>query len=38
MKTTVVLHDVYCDVAYPEYLHVRNRYYKKHYVLKGVLK
>ena len=28
MKTTIVLHDVYCDVAYPEYLHVRNRYYK----------
>jgi hypothetical protein len=28
MKTTIVLHDVYCDVTYPEYLHVRNRYYK----------
>ena len=28
MKTTIVLHDVYCDVAYPEYLHVRKRYYK----------
>jgi hypothetical protein len=30
MKTTIVLHDVYCDVTYPEYLHVRNRYYKNH--------
>ena len=20
MKTTIVLHDVYCDVTYPEYL------------------
>ena len=28
MKTTIVLHDVYCDVTYPEYLHFRNRYYK----------
>ena len=28
MKTTIVLHDIYCDVAYPEYLYVRNRYYK----------
>ena len=28
MKTTILLHDVYCDVTYPEYLHVRNRYYK----------
>ena len=28
MKTTIVLHDVYYDVTYPEYLHVRNRYYK----------
>jgi hypothetical protein len=28
MKTTIVLHDVYCDVMYPEYLHVRNQYYK----------
>ena len=28
MKTTIVLSDVYCDVTYPEYLHVRNRYYK----------
>jgi hypothetical protein len=28
MKTTIVLHDVYCDVIYPEYLHVRNQYYK----------
>jgi hypothetical protein len=28
MKTTIVLHDVYCDVTYPEYLHVRNRYNK----------
>jgi len=28
MKTTIVLHDVYSDVTYPEYLHVRNRYYK----------
>ena len=28
MKTTIVLHDVYWDVAYPEYLHVRNWYYK----------
>ena len=28
MKTTIVLHGVYCDVTYPEYLHVRNRYYK----------
>ena len=28
MKTTIVLHDVYCDVTYPEYLHVRNQYYK----------
>jgi len=27
MKTTIVLHDVYYDVTYPEYLHVRNRYY-----------
>jgi len=27
MKTTIVLHDVYCDVTYPAYLHVRNRYY-----------
>ena len=27
-ETTIVLHDVYCDVTYPEYLHVRNRYYK----------
>jgi hypothetical protein len=26
MKTPIVLHDVYCDVTYPEYLHVRNRY------------
>jgi hypothetical protein len=24
MKTTIVLHDVYCVVTYPEYLHVRN--------------
>ena len=24
MKTTIVLHDVYCGVTYPEYLHVRN--------------
>jgi len=28
MKTMIALHDVYCDVAYPEYLHLRNRYYK----------
>ena len=28
MKTTIVLHDVYCDVTYPEYLHVCNLYYK----------
>ena len=28
MKTTIVLHVVYCDVTYPEYLHVPNRYYK----------
>jgi len=21
-----IIHDVYCDVTYPEYLHVRNRY------------
>jgi hypothetical protein len=28
MKTKIVLHDVYCDVTYPEYLLVRNRYYK----------
>jgi hypothetical protein len=21
MKTTIVLHDVYCDVTYPKYLH-----------------
>jgi hypothetical protein len=25
MKTKIVLHDVYCDVTYPEYLLVRNR-------------
>ena len=30
MKTTIVLSDVYCDVTYPEYLHVRNRYYTKY--------
>ena len=29
MKTTIVLHDVYCDVTYPEYLHVRNQYYSQ---------
>ena len=23
-----IIHDIYCDVIYPEYLHVRNRYYK----------
>ena len=23
-----IIYDVYCDVTYPEYLHVRNRYYK----------
>jgi hypothetical protein len=28
MKTKIVLYDVYCDVTYPEYLLVRNRYYK----------
>ena len=28
MKTTIVLNDVYGYVSYPEYLHVRNRYYK----------
>ena len=30
MKTKIVLHDVYpyCDVTYPVYLLVRNRYYK----------
>jgi hypothetical protein len=28
MKTMIVVHDVYCDVTYPEYLYVRNRYYK----------
>jgi len=34
MKTTIVLHDVYCAVTYPEYLHVRNRYIlQKPYVL-----
>jgi hypothetical protein len=22
MKPTIVLHDVYCEVTYPEYLHV----------------
>jgi hypothetical protein len=37
VKTTIVLHDVYCDVAYPGYLHVRNRYYKTLRPL-GVLK
>ena len=26
--TIYIIHDVYCDVIYPEYLHVRNRYYK----------
>jgi hypothetical protein len=36
MKTTIVLHDVYCVVTYPEYLHVRNRYYKNHTSFKGV--
>ena len=28
MKTMIVLYDVYCVVTYPEYSHVRNRYYK----------
>jgi hypothetical protein len=30
MKTTItiVLHDVYCDVTYPEYLHVNDVQYK----------
>ena len=28
MKTTIVLRNVYCDVTYPDYLHVCNRYYK----------
>jgi hypothetical protein len=27
MKTKIVLHDVYYDVTYPEYLLVRNQYY-----------
>ena len=36
MKTSIVLHDVYCDVTYAEYLHVRNRYYKNPTSFKGV--
>ena len=28
MKTKIVLHDVYCDATYLEYLHVRIRYHK----------
>ena len=28
MKTTIVLHDLYCDVTYQEYVHLRNLYYK----------
>jgi hypothetical protein len=28
MEATFSLHDVYCDVTYPEYLHVRNQFYK----------
>jgi hypothetical protein len=35
MKTTIVIHDVYCDVPYPEYLHVCNRYYKNPTSFKG---
>ena len=35
---TIALHDVYCDVTYPEYLHVRNRYYKKKLPPLSVLK